>query len=728
MIAAVALVAGLRSSIKGAENAAFIPVAVYGAVLGYLLGLRHLPARRAWIVIVISGLIVIFLEAARLPGPLVEMARSIPQIQLDFWKSVFARETPDLSPLFTVLNTAWVRATGFISTLFAGRPSTLRECLWDIPLLLLSAWSGWRLASKGDALTALIPALALQGTVLDYTSGETISLQVAAFCMLLLLGLNQKWSLNQAQRPGAVRDTYTTIAVLTFALAITAGMLPALSVRAVAQAFTDEDTFSETLGLKLDAVQQYSVSASGLPLQHLIGTNPSTLQAVVFRVDTGERLELFDEGVADEADVPRHYWRSVTYDAYNGREWTSSFADGLSYDANERLMTLPAQGYQIVHQEVEKASASNDRLYWTGSLARVDKPFEASWRTEPSSFRDPLLTADMLGALTNRQSYSADSIIPILSETQLRSSSTTYPTEIGERYLALPEVVSPRVRQLANELTLGIKNPYDKARAIESYLRTFPYELDVPPPPEGSEIADYFLFELKTGYCDYYATSMIVLARAAGLPARLVIGYSTGEYDRASGAYVVRELHAPSWVEVYFAGIGWVEFEPTASRPLITWPAELSQEQNYSPSPSAHRAEAMSKRGFFPKRSYAPALIGLGSILSFLSIWFLREGGLIRSHDSIASIYAYVYLHGKKIYRDAPTSETPSVFAHKLKRRLHGGYRILRPAGAELEMLTDLYMRETYSAHPISEDERRGAVQIWRKLFWRLLYAQVVKA
>ena len=82
-------------------------------------------------------------------------------------------------------------------------------------------------------------------------------------------------------------------------------------------------------------------------------------------------------------------------------------------------------------------------------------------------------------------------------------------------------------------------------------------------------MADYFLFDLKQGYCDYYATSMVVLARAAGLPARLVVGYANGSYDHERAQYIVTENYAHSWVEIYFADIGWVEFEPTSSQPVI---------------------------------------------------------------------------------------------------------------------------------------------------------------
>jgi hypothetical protein len=113
-------------------------------------------------------------------------------------------------------------------------------------------------------------------------------------------------------------------------------------------------------------------------------------------------------------------------------------------------------------------------------------------------------------------------------------------------------------------------------------------------------------------------------------------------------------------------------------------------------------------------------------IISMAALWFLRSQGFLRAHGSIGSIYEYVYYHGKKICKNAPLYETPSIFADKLQRKLRSGYRWLSPAPDEIRLLTDLYIQETYSAHPITKDERVHAVKVWRKLFWRLLYARLM--
>ena len=154
------------------------------------------------------------------------------------------------------------------------------------------------------------------------------------------------------------------------------------------------------------------------------------------------------------------------------------------------------------------------------------------------------------------------------------NSPSVYPAWVRKQFLALPDSVPERVLALARDLTASEPTAYDRALAIQNYLREYPYTLEISAPPAGRDVTDYFLFDLKKGYCDYYATSMVVLARAAGLPARLVAGYANGSYDFENAQYVVTENYAHSWVEIYFANIGWVEFEPTASQPAILYEAE----------------------------------------------------------------------------------------------------------------------------------------------------------
>ncbi|MDR2670348.1 MAG: transglutaminase-like domain-containing protein [Oscillospiraceae bacterium] len=132
-------------------------------------------------------------------------------------------------------------------------------------------------------------------------------------------------------------------------------------------------------------------------------------------------------------------------------------------------------------------------------------------------------------------------------------------------YLSLPAELPARVRTLAEELTKTQETDYDKARALETYLReTFPYDLNTPPTPPSQDFVDYFLFDLQRGYCTYYASALAVMARSIGLPARYVEGFAPSS-DKIEEYYYATGKQAHAWVEIFFEGFGWIPFEPTAS-------------------------------------------------------------------------------------------------------------------------------------------------------------------
>jgi len=144
----------------------------------------------------------------------------------------------------------------------------------------------------------------------------------------------------------------------------------------------------------------------------------------------------------------------------------------------------------------------------------------------------------------------------------LRSIPADYPPYIRDNYLRLPPQ-DPRVAELARQLTAGLTNPYDRAAALERHLRTqFGYTLELPATPEEDPLAS-FLFERRQGHCEYFAASLAVLLRTLDIPARPVNGFITGEYNEVGENFIVRASDAHTWVEVYFPGVGWVEFDPT---------------------------------------------------------------------------------------------------------------------------------------------------------------------
>jgi hypothetical protein len=167
--------------------------------------------------------------------------------------------------------------------------------------------------------------------------------------------------------------------------------------------------------------------------------------------------------------------------------------------------------------------------------------------------------------LPKENTYAMVSLVSTATDDDLRGASTEYSSTIRDHYLQLPSTLPRRVRDLAAELTKDAPTPLDKALAIEAYLRSseFTYSQDIEAPPEGADGVDHFLFETKTGYSDYFASSMAVLLRAVGVPARMAAGYAPGDPNIQSGLLAVRDSDSHGWVQAYFPGYGWIDFEPT---------------------------------------------------------------------------------------------------------------------------------------------------------------------
>ncbi|MSQ61796.1 MAG: DUF4129 domain-containing protein, partial [Dehalococcoidia bacterium] len=162
------------------------------------------------------------------------------------------------------------------------------------------------------------------------------------------------------------------------------------------------------------------------------------------------------------------------------------------------------------------------------------------------------------------------------SESRLRAASMRYPAQITP-FLQLPDTFPTPVRFLARRLTANTTNPYDAAAAIETHLRLIPYDEKIAAPEPGADRVERFLFQTRRGYFDYHASAMTVMLRSIGIPARMATGYSVRERLENS-QYILRERHIYSWPEVYFTGIGWVQFNPTPNLPTISRPLDPASE------------------------------------------------------------------------------------------------------------------------------------------------------
>jgi hypothetical protein len=279
---------------------------------------------------------------------------------------------------------------------------------------------------------------------------------------------------------------------------------------------------------------------------------------------------------------------------------------------------------------------------------------------------------------------------------------------------------------LTHQLTAGATTPYERATAIEGYLRTLTYTLDLPAPRAGRDVVDTFLFDLRRGYCDYFATAMVVMARAAGLPARLVVGYASGTYDGESARMVVTEADAHSWPEVYFAGYGWIAFEPTAGRPAWARPEEAAR-----PAIPEEWQPIGERRGLAGLLGTAKRWWWLSLLLPLLAVggweavdrWRLKR---LPPAAAAATLYRRVVQGGRWLRVRAGTGDTPDEFAASLGARMDAlaeGRRwggATAGVGASVRWLTGLYVRTVYSPHAPDRATQRRAIDEWRRLRWRL--------
>lgn len=285
----------------------------------------------------------------------------------------------------------------------------------------------------------------------------------------------------------------------------------------------------------------------------------------------GGPRRLSDTPVMDvKAQGPARYWRGVVYDVYTPNGWLSSGEDEQSRAPMTALTARPLwEGRAVVTQTFTVYLPGNTLIFAAQHPIAVSLPSIVQGRFTPQAHDLMMIRSPRpFGA---QQTYEVISLVPVPDIESLRQAGTVYP-EWVQRYLQLPANLDPRIRRLAERITAGYDNPYDKAAALEAWLRrNIRYNENIPAPPPGRDGVVYVLFDIRQGYCDYYASAMAVMARALGIPARVVSGYAQGEW-MPDGRYRVRQRDAHTWVEIYFPGFGWVEFEPTAAQPPILRP------------------------------------------------------------------------------------------------------------------------------------------------------------
>ncbi len=294
--------------------------------------------------------------------------------------------------------------------------------------------------------------------------------------------------------------------------------------------------------------------------------------------------------IPDEDNPPRFYWQGRTYDFYQNGQW---------YTTKTTLREFtPASDTLVVSDTGGQPRFRFNFITDNSPLSLLYAPAQPVWVSRTSSVRlttteggDDLAAWVASPRLEAGESYQVEAALNNPGVNELSTAGINYPTWVLDKYLQMPENFSPRVRELALQITDGAQNPYEQATLITQYLRReIEYSDTVQKAPKNTDPLEWILFEYKKGYCVYYATTEVLMLRSLEIPARMAVGFAQGEFSTETNRYVVRNLDAHAWPEVYFPGIGWVEFEPTGNQPALSRPVP-EDENNSIPPPFQNLTE-----------------------------------------------------------------------------------------------------------------------------------------
>ncbi len=537
------------------------------------------PAERRWFRIawqflawaVVGVLLITQIAAGWLPGP-IRIVRLITNSEI----GLLPGEILD----------SWLRLSDRIQFWFTGVQAGTAP-LDRLVFLLVASLVAWIVAglsaaiirSRHSGLAGAFPLLWLLGTILLYSSGGRFMLVFAlGVTVALHLAVDQGALMKRWHAAGYDHsaDIYLERVMLVIGAALLlltfASLMPNLYIQPLVNRYYAEmqpyysamENTAERLFPGMRGTSRLGGGLSGgLPNEFLLSSGPDLTDTIVMNVRTDEPIP----GDYPYEYIPpvSHYMRGGTFSEYDGHGWRNSpLTTKRDIDANTPMTVIGPAGRREVTQQV--ALQFGTRVAYVAA-----EPLELSMDVRQES-RTP---GDIVALWSSERSYTVVSLVPAVNEQALVQAGT-WPEEnpLPEQYaiyLELPDTVTARTTELAQSLVAEEDTLFERAQALEQYLRTFEYDLDVPATPDDVvDVTDYFLFDLQRGYCDYYATAFVVMARSVGIPARFATGYASGNWYPEENQWSIAEADAHSWPEVFFPAYGWIAFEPTAGLPELT--------------------------------------------------------------------------------------------------------------------------------------------------------------
>jgi transglutaminase-like putative cysteine protease len=748
-------------------TAILFPLALAGIAVGTLLARARLSGGLALLIGVLGGMLVCFVVVGQLLPPPTEL----PGALLGTLGATLAWAThpAGMPPLVTAGHQFLTEATDFGARVglwtqlgTSGRVSNDNSIF--LLFIAFVAWlqgliGAWGLFRLHDVIIAALPTGIALVTNAAYTGQAQTPFAVFIITLLLLAvsvnlaGLQKRWERLFVDYPsGLLFDVTVSSFLVICLLAALAFFGPRLSDNPLSNAFWSYmgEQWSEVENASnrlFSGVNSPQAGGGGGGRDRLVLSGPVQLsQRVVMQV---------------QSDEP-YYWRGATYDVWTGHDWLAS--DKFPLSRSEKQGVLPQRFALRKRAKVtfEISQSRSDLIYTPDEPLQLSIPYKALTRAGDSSNLADYSSLRAKKPAIPSLKYSVDASTSVASAQDLRGATGDLPDWV-KRYTQLPDTPQ-RVRDLSTTLTRRFTNTYDKAVAIEQFLRRYPYTLDVKAPPPDRDAVEYFLFDLKQGYCDYFATTMVVLLRAQGIPARLATGYVAGKFDNNTHKFVVTEEEAHSWPEVYFPNYGWIPFEPSGYRPPIVRPEESAVPATGGPADCYDYGEygdygqcsdygiPADLAGVLPGDPGAAASVGVyqpsgrfdwqrfalpaGVLLAAAAAgyWLYSRYGSrdVSTRDIVRGTYRQMTFLGALFGLRRRPSQTPLEYARtvtdQLTRTIENDRALaalrLRevigvPNGAA-ETIATSYVRTQYGQHDLTWSEREEVVGGWRELRWKM--------
>ena len=740
----------------------FFYVGTWSLLVTAILSATRLAGPWAALISAGVGIVSVGQAVARLLPPLVGGARELWEIVVWLWLQLRQADPslPEL-PMWREsgarLAVLGQRLASWAAGLLNGQPGQNLVAFLFVSGLILwacTAWVVWWIVRRGRPLLAVLPLGVLLSISTYFSTGPVSWVVGYVGCVTALLPVvhfrlqELRWEREGIDYSPEIRLDVVQIAFLfVTAVVILSLITPSFSIPRLVWSFWElirhpQAVLQDMLvrffgGVEPETPPEIPVPArenggrgaveASLPRSHLLGGNPDLTRQRVMNVCTdAPPPPLPDEYMPQEIPVgPKFYWRGITYDFFTGRYWGNRQSLREEMTPYEPVLSTPISPALSLRQRYLIEVPHGETLYAVGEPYEVDQQVYRRLRAPD----------DLVGLEGTTSDYVVHSQVSQATARLLRESPKDYPERIVDLYLELSEDTPGRVRALATQITRDAGAAYDKVIAIEHYLRQFPYDLEVPVPPPGRDVVEFFLFDVQRGYCDYYASAFVVLSRAAGVPARLAVGYAMGAYDTARGCYEVTERDGHSWPEVYFTGVGWVPFEPTAPFQLFQRPQDETLPAGTVPGvPSMpSRPWSISVRNWWNGISDQwTTYVALAAVAAFVVLTIAQMYGQWR-HSRLTSVQAIALVHrdmlrmGERLGVTRRPHQTPqeygAILAATLSNRVpRWPWRgktlrsIVPEARTHVRALSGVYEHASYGAHSLVKAHQIHAEREWQHL------------